>query len=378
MPGIAARIALAAGDASLVRAVRPQIAALPVRPQSDVTGQRRPRISPLVDERLSSEVGIAVGLGVVASEQGRSGEDEATFGQVHLHARHLQLVDGRLRKPSGLAHQTYGEQDLALVHSGVRADSAEAPVLGYGKVGVEQGGGNIAPQTSDETEVVAHVCDGDFQPQFAVAVHGPLSAVVVALDDLDSLEATIEILSDAGRLASLVASESEIAKGQVVSGKDLVDVTASSAARYLVTRPLTGEGGHLLFTSPTVRRQLTEQLPEATAFAALELITGPLLGDPSRVGRRLRPPLDDRWSTRRGTYRSSTGSTTRQAPSPCSRSHTTGTAPPPCTTTTDPGRQTGSSSGPGWRGGSGGSDVELERDHVGATRSVTPRVDRLC
>ncbi|NTY63125.1 type II toxin-antitoxin system RelE/ParE family toxin [Mycolicibacterium sphagni] len=58
-----------------------------------------------------------------------------------------------------------------------------------------------------------------------------------------------------------------------------------------------------LVVAPTVRRQLTETLPEAVAFAAYEFITGPLLDNPHRVGKRLRPPLEDRHSARRGTYR---------------------------------------------------------------------------
>lgn len=58
-----------------------------------------------------------------------------------------------------------------------------------------------------------------------------------------------------------------------------------------------------LVIAPTARRQLAEQLPESVAFAAYELIVGPLLGNPHRVGKRLRPPLDDRHSARRGTYR---------------------------------------------------------------------------
>jgi mRNA interferase RelE/StbE len=53
----------------------------------------------------------------------------------------------------------------------------------------------------------------------------------------------------------------------------------------------------------TARRQLAEQLPEAIAFAAHEFINGPLLANPHRVGKRLMPPLDDRHSARRGTYR---------------------------------------------------------------------------
>ncbi len=58
-----------------------------------------------------------------------------------------------------------------------------------------------------------------------------------------------------------------------------------------------------LSISPTARRQLTEQLPEAVAFAAYEFIIGPLLDNPERVSKRLRAPLADRHSARRGTYR---------------------------------------------------------------------------
>lgn len=60
---------------------------------------------------------------------------------------------------------------------------------------------------------------------------------------------------------------------------------------------------YTLLISPTARRQLTEQLPEAIAFAAHEFIIGPLLDNPHRVGKQLRPPLQDRHSARRGTYR---------------------------------------------------------------------------
>ena len=58
-----------------------------------------------------------------------------------------------------------------------------------------------------------------------------------------------------------------------------------------------------LVISPAARRQLTESLPEAVAFAAYEFIVGALLDNPQRVGKRLQPPLADRHSARRGTYR---------------------------------------------------------------------------
>ncbi|UOT08519.1 type II toxin-antitoxin system RelE/ParE family toxin (plasmid) [Rhodococcus opacus] len=60
---------------------------------------------------------------------------------------------------------------------------------------------------------------------------------------------------------------------------------------------------YTLVITPTARRQLAQHLPETVAFAAHEFIVGPLLDNPKRVGKRLRPPLDDRHSARRGTYR---------------------------------------------------------------------------
>lgn len=60
---------------------------------------------------------------------------------------------------------------------------------------------------------------------------------------------------------------------------------------------------YALVIAPTARRQLAENLPESVAFAAYDFIVGPLLENPHRVGKRLRPPLDDRHSARRGTYR---------------------------------------------------------------------------
>jgi len=65
---------------------------------------------------------------------------------------------------------------------------------------------------------------------------------------------------------------------------------------------VTGERYELVI-APTARRQLAEQLPESVAFAAYEFIVGSLLENPHRVGKQLRPPLHDRYSARRGTYR---------------------------------------------------------------------------
>ncbi len=51
------------------------------------------------------------------------------------------------------------------------------------------------------------------------------------------------------------------------------------------------------------RRDLQERLPEKVAVACWEFVRGPLAEDPHRVGKRLKPPMDDRWTARRGEYR---------------------------------------------------------------------------
>lgn len=67
---------------------------------------------------------------------------------------------------------------------------------------------------------------------------------------------------------------------------------------------MTEAGRYELIIAPTARRrQLAEVLPEAVAFAAYKFVTGALLDNPHRVGKRLHPPLDNRLSARRGTYR---------------------------------------------------------------------------
>jgi mRNA interferase RelE/StbE len=63
------------------------------------------------------------------------------------------------------------------------------------------------------------------------------------------------------------------------------------------------EDPYELRATSAVRRALSRTLPEAVAVAAYEFITGPLLADPHRIGKRLLPPMNDRFSARRGTYR---------------------------------------------------------------------------
>jgi mRNA-degrading endonuclease RelE of RelBE toxin-antitoxin system len=58
----------------------------------------------------------------------------------------------------------------------------------------------------------------------------------------------------------------------------------------------------LVVTAPAARA-IRETLPEAVAFAVIDLITGALLENPKRIGAPLRGQLEGVWSARRGTYR---------------------------------------------------------------------------
>ncbi|MBA2308960.1 MAG: type II toxin-antitoxin system RelE/ParE family toxin [Pseudonocardiales bacterium] len=50
-------------------------------------------------------------------------------------------------------------------------------------------------------------------------------------------------------------------------------------------------------------RMIQNDLPESVANAAIEFITGPLLENPQRVGKKLRGELEGRYAARRGAYR---------------------------------------------------------------------------
>ena len=57
----------------------------------------------------------------------------------------------------------------------------------------------------------------------------------------------------------------------------------------------------LVVAAPAVRG--LRRLPAAAAAAVVEVMVGPLAGDPRRVGHRLQRELDGLWVARRGPYR---------------------------------------------------------------------------
>lgn len=70
----------------------------------------------------------------------------------------------------------------------------------------------LAEVKSHLSELVGRVA-GQHE-RVTVTVHGRPSAVLLALDDLEGLEETIAVLSDADTVRQLVASDAELARGE--------------------------------------------------------------------------------------------------------------------------------------------------------------------
>lgn len=64
-----------------------------------------------------------------------------------------------------------------------------------------------------------------------------------------------------------------------------------------------GEEPYQIVVARPAATTIADDLPEAVAAAVVELITGPLLENPRRLGVSLRNELGGLWSVRRGAYR---------------------------------------------------------------------------
>jgi antitoxin YefM len=86
----------------------------------------------------------------------------------------------------------------------------------------------VTMTTMSLAEVKAHLSElvGRVSTQHervTVTVHGRPSAVLVAVDDLESLEETIAVLSNAETMRQLAQAEAEIAAGQGESEEQLAE-----------------------------------------------------------------------------------------------------------------------------------------------------------
>ena len=75
---------------------------------------------------------------------------------------------------------------------------------------------SLAEVKAHLSEVVARV--GAQHERVTVTVHGRPAAVLVAVDDLEALEETIAILSDAATMRALSDADAELARGEGEDG----------------------------------------------------------------------------------------------------------------------------------------------------------------
>lgn len=79
----------------------------------------------------------------------------------------------------------------------------------------------LAEAKAHLSELVGRV--GRHHDRVTVTVHGRPSAVLLSPDDLEALEETIAVLADGETVRQLMASESELARGEGESEQDLTD-----------------------------------------------------------------------------------------------------------------------------------------------------------
>ena len=141
---------------------------------------------------------------------------------------------------------------------------------------------SLAEAKAHLSELVARV--GDQHERITVTVHGRPVAVLLAVDDLESLEETIAVLSDATALRALGEADAELARGDGRT-RTALPGHASTPSQDVTDRR------YELIIAPTAKKELAEQLPESVAFAVYEFIIGPLLDNPHRVGKQTGPAV---------------------------------------------------------------------------------------
>lgn len=85
---------------------------------------------------------------------------------------------------------------------------------------------SLAETKAHLSELVARV--GEQHDRVTVTVHGQPVAVLLAVDDLEAMEETIAILSDAAALRALDDADAELDRGE---GEDQASLAAAMEAR---------------------------------------------------------------------------------------------------------------------------------------------------
>lgn len=70
----------------------------------------------------------------------------------------------------------------------------------------------------------------DHHERVTVTVHGRLSAVLVAVEDLERLEETLAIMRDAETIRRLAVSDAELARGEEVTAAELAETVHNRSA----------------------------------------------------------------------------------------------------------------------------------------------------
>ena len=79
------------------------------------------------------------------------------------------------------------------------------------------------------SEIVSRV--HDHHERVTVTVHGRPSAVLIAPEDLERLEETLEIIRDAATMNRLAESDAELARGEYVCTEELAEVMRQRRAQ---------------------------------------------------------------------------------------------------------------------------------------------------
>lgn len=90
---------------------------------------------------------------------------------------------------------------------------------------------SLAETKAHLSELVARV--GNQHERITVTVHGRPTAVLLAVDDLESLEETIAVLSDAEAMRALAEADAELARGE---GDNQDSLDAAMQARRAKSR----------------------------------------------------------------------------------------------------------------------------------------------
>lgn len=88
---------------------------------------------------------------------------------------------------------------------------------------------SLAEAKAHLSELVARA--GNEHERFTVTVHGRPTAVLLAVDDLESLEETIAVLSDANVIRALNQADGELARGEGEGQESLAAAMAARRAR---------------------------------------------------------------------------------------------------------------------------------------------------